>query len=199
MTQGLTPRLDAGLVTDGTQTIVGVKTFSGTTAISGALRVGGAVDNTTAGAGVNIVGRTTGVAVPPGYVGEAISVFGSGSVNLTSGTAATAVTYDLPAGNWLVSGLTTLSIPNTQILYAITYGFVNVTDGIYLGQIPPHTFDYGHRGTIYSSDNFSLGISMVPLTISATKTIAIWVTTAFDGTGTVSVNRAKSAIHFVRR
>ena len=146
-----------------------------------------------------VKGRTDGSEVPAGCVGETISVSGSTSANLTSGVAVTAVSYALPTGNWTISGTTTLSVPNSQSVYSITYGFVNVTDGTYIGQIPPETFDYGHRGTVYSNDNFSIGIATKPLSISGTKTIAIWVTVQFDGTGTISVNRAKSTLHFTRR
>ena len=89
MTTGLTPRLDAGLVTAGTQTIAGAKTFSGAITPTG-----------------GIVGKTDGVAVAAGYVGERFSATTGNNYPTSANTPTTLASFTLNKGKYLV-GYTT--------------------------------------------------------------------------------------------
>ena len=74
-----------GELTTGAQTIAGAKTFSGATTLSGGL-----------------VGKTDGVAVAAGYVGQVLTASLSNVALTVSGTVYNAGSLALTAGTWLV-------------------------------------------------------------------------------------------------
>ena len=81
-----------GELTNGAQTIAGAKTFTGATTFSGALTPSG-----------GLVGRTSGVAVPAGQIGETIQSLISVAVPATTASHKNITSISLTAGVWRIT------------------------------------------------------------------------------------------------
>lgn len=107
---------DGELDSSSAQTIAGAKTFTGALTASSTLSVSGAL--TPSG---GIVGRTDGVAVPAGYIGETQTTTFDFNT-LTANTYSTSSGINLTPGVWLIdaAGILTWATGNTSLLIGIS-------------------------------------------------------------------------------